>query len=228
LYFLNSEGIHLGFGDYDNIDSYLNTLVDLNSSTKPSFTWQLNIDNFSFKHGNMYGHNSKFGDSKDNSYRMASLKIEFPDYYFVHKNLKERDKIDKYSTRLIKALSKYFHGDKTSINFASSNIEIIDKIQNIESNNFRLSSKLDLSKLKKRVTINDINHLFIIGNNEYTLSYVQLSKDNKFEMKYSIEKEDDNELKLLIYVRYDYEDEEIRKVLVEEELGFELEYLGVD
>lgn len=224
---LLSEGIYLGMNNYDDIEKYIDQLINLNSDAKPSFTWQLNISDFSLKHNNSYMKNTNYGSNEKSSYRMGGIRVGFPAHYFKHKNLKERDKLNFYSSRLLVALSKYFD-DSCKINFASSNLDLLKSLSLSNKNNFKLSAKIDLKSLDKSVSPSEIRSLFETGNNEYSLSSIKLNIEHEFFCTVSIKQEDDDPIQLRIYSDYKIDKEEEYKRQIEEELNLKLAYIGAE
>jgi len=224
---LNSEGIHLGFSDYNNIEEYIDQLINLNSTVKPSFTWQLNLSNYSYSHSNGYASNSNYSDKDNKTYRMRGINIGFPKHYFKHKNIEEHNKINNYSSRLIAALSKYF-SDTCRIQFTSKNLKLLTSCKSTVNDNFKLSSMIDLRETVAKVKETDLRELFETGYNNYTLNWVRLNEEHDFQCKLSIVKEDDNDTELLIYSRYKIDMEEENQKKIEDVLNIELDYYGAE
>lgn len=225
--FLNSEGIYLGLSEYDNIDEYISQLINLNSSVTPSFTWQLNISNYSFSHSNGYAINSKYNPNDNKYYRMTGIRIGFPKHYFKYKNIDERNKINIYSARLLLALSKYFKRP-SRIQFTSKNLELLKSCKSSKKDGFKLSSKIDLTENVIKIKENLLYALFETGYNEYTLSEIQLNAEQEFNCKISLLKEETEDIKLFVYSNYRIDKEEIRKKQIEKVLNIELEYVGAE
>jgi len=225
--FLNAEGIYLGLSDYDKIEEYVNQLINLNSSVKPSFTWQLNISNYSFSHSNGYAINSKYNPNDNKSYRMTGIRIGFPKHYFKHKNIDERNKINNYSARLILALSKYYKRS-SRIQFTSKNLELLKSCKSSNKDGFRLSSKIDLTEYVIEIKESLLHELFEAGYNEYTLSEIKLNKEQEFNCKISLIKEESEDIKLFVYSNYAIDKEEVRRKQIEKVLNIELEYFGAE
>jgi len=224
---LNSEGIYLGFSDYDNIEEYVGQLINQNSSIKPSFTWQLNISDFYFKHGNGYAINSNFENKEDRSYRLTGIRIGFPKYYFKHKNIGEDKRINNYSVKLLQALNEFFV-EETRIQFTSTNYSLIDKVDDTKENEFKLTSRINLQETSKRITEQQINQLFECGYNEYTLSNIKLNEDHNFTCKLSILKEKEEDIEFVVYADYAIEEEESYRSEIEKSLNLELKYCGAE
>lgn len=224
LLHLKKEGIHLGFHDYEleiaHVKPLFDQLVDLNSSTKPSFTWQLNINGYSFFHGNGYAVNSQFNEASQETYRMRGIKIGFPDFYFKHRPL------NTYSVSLLQALSSYFKDDKIRLSFTSTNPDIIDEVGMIQKGRFHLSSKIDLSKSPLKPNKDLIESLFEIEDNELFARYIRLDKTHDFYVHLGLEGKKIDDLNLKIYIEYDLDQEEDYQEKVEKKLGLELEYIG--
>lgn len=225
--FLNSEGIYFGLSDYDSIEEYVNQLINLNSSVKPSFTWQLNISNYSFSSTNGFAINSKYDSNDNKTYRITGIRIGFPKHYFKNKNIEERNKINNYSARLISALSKY--NNRTSrIQFTSKNLELLNSCKSSKKDGFKLSSKIDLTENFIELKESLLHKLFEAGYNEYTLSEIKLNEEHEFNCKISLLKEEAEDIKLLVYLDYLIDKEEIRRKQIEKVLNIELEYFGAE
>lgn len=230
LRFLNSEGIYLGLSDYDQIEDQVDQLIDLNSRTKVSNTWQLNIGNYSLKHSNAYAINSKFEKKDDETYRLQGIRIGFPDHYFKHKNISEEKKIGKYCSKLLKTLTKYFDKENTRIQFTSKEKMLIDHYNQVKvkAAEFTLSTIVDLSNLTHKVNADQISQLFETGINEYSLTSIRINSKHKFTCKLSLQKEDDNDFVFLIYSDYKMDEENNQREDIERELNLELEYIGAE
>lgn len=224
---LHSEGIYLGLSDYDNTEKYVEQLINQNSSNKPSYTWQLNISDFYYRHGNGYAPNSNFENKEDKTYRLTGIRVGFPEYYFKHKNISEDKKINNYTVSLLKALTKYFE-EKTRMQFTSANYSLINRLQDESENRFKLSSTINLMEMSESITEQQLNNLFEIGYNQYTLSNIKLHEDHNFNCKLSIVKEKEDEIEFLLYTDYTINKEENYRTKIENSLKLALEYVGAE
>lgn len=221
---LTKYGIYLGVNDYDDSRKNLDQFIDLNSSTKPSETWQLNLSHHSFSHGNGYAINSKYQDENLSTYRLTEVKVGFSKYHFKHNDINE------YSVKVLKALSLCFDDLKINPQFRSSNSNLINEIEQLKKGKFNLYSEIILEENSPIINATDIDDLFEIMDNRLMVGPFKLDESHNFFVKLHIEKEGeaDSEFKIFITCTHDDELEKHFKSEVEKKLNIELEYIGAE
>jgi len=217
LYLYEEKGIYLGLSGYDNIKHLIGQLIDINSSTGISHTWQLNASGYSYAHGNTYVPNSGIAPFAPKNYRMGNVNIGLPQNRF-----QGQERIE-FIGNLLKALDSYF-SDPVNIQMGCHDLKLVDIASTFKTGQFELSSKIDLSKSAKPLQPKDLALMFEtegLGDNEICADELHLSDtDYGFNLRLQHSKESGYQFRVSIY----YRTNEAYVKQVGDHLGIELEY----